>query len=48
MTYTPVHPELMDSIISIVIGASGWGGIEFILFIIMLLVAVLLWKFVNR
>jgi len=38
----------MDSIISIVIGASGWGGIEFILFIILLLAAVLLWKFVNR
>jgi hypothetical protein len=48
MVYAAQHPELMDSIISIVIGASGWGGIKFILFIIMLLVAVLLWRFVNR
>ena len=48
MTYTPVNGVMEDNLILAIQHFIGWGSINFIYFILLMLVLVILWRFVNE
>ena len=45
-TYAPINGNLLDALSAFAITATGWGGIEFVYFIVLVVVMVVLLKFV--
>ena len=48
MSYTPVYDNMYDSMIDVVQKATGWGGIEFFIFIAGAIFFVMFWNFARN
>ena len=44
MSYTPVYENMHDSIIPAAQKIVGWGGIEFLYFLVALVILIFIWK----
>ena len=48
MTYVQHNSDLLDALIQSVQTLVGWGGIEFVVFLIAIFVLIVLWRFASR